>query len=195
MACGVLRSRLGLPATVPIIGIVARLVAVKDHATLLRAFALVLRAHPDARLVLIGDGPLRDDLAALTRVLGLIDRVHFCGDLDATPALYADLDIFVLSSRAEGTSIALLEAMAAGRCCVATAVGGTPDVLAQGGCGILVATEAPGILADAIIGALSDGAHREALGRAARGRAVAHYSVRRMAEEYLQVYEDALNAP
>jgi glycosyltransferase involved in cell wall biosynthesis len=113
-------------------GIAARLVAAKDHYTLLRAFTMVLRELPNAELAIAGDGPLRKELEAFTRDLNLIDRVSFVGALPDTPAFLSELDIFVLSSLSEGLPIALLEAMAAGLPIVSTRAGGVNEVAVEG---------------------------------------------------------------
>ena len=117
------RARLGLPLDGPIVGCVGRLVPVKDHDTLFRAARRVLAARPDATFVLAGDGELRDRLQReAIELLG--DRVRFLGWVHDLPALYAAFDVVVLTSKLEGTPVALIEAAAAGRPVVATNVGG-----------------------------------------------------------------------
>ncbi len=172
----------------PVVGIVARFADVKDHATLLDAFAIVHRARPDAVLALIGDGPLRPVLAAQVAALGLGQAVQFTGAASDMPPVYRDLDIFVLCSVAEGTSISILEAMASGRAIVATAVGGTPMLLDHGRAGMLVPPGNPAALADALLELLADPGQRTALGRAARERAEAVFSQRTMVDRYLELY-------
>ena len=113
-------------------GTAARLVPVKDHYSLLRAFATVIRDIPQAELAIAGDGPLRQELEAFTRKLNITDRVNFVGALPDTPKFLSDLDIFVLSSLSEGMPISLLEAMAAGLPIVSTRAGGVDEVAIEG---------------------------------------------------------------
>ena len=113
-------------------GTAARLVPVKDHYTLLRAFAAVVQEVPHAELAIAGDGPLRKELEAFTKELNLTDRVTFTGALPDTPKFLSELDIFVLSSLSEGLPISLLEAMAAGLPVVSTRAGGVDEVAVEG---------------------------------------------------------------
>ncbi len=167
------RARLGLahPADGgqgPVVGTVGNFTAKKDHATLVRALA---RLGPEVRLVLVGLGPLEEELRALVAREGLGGRVTFAGSRDDVAALLPAFDVFALSSRYEGLPIALLEAMAAGRACVATAVGGVPEVIEDGADGVLVAPGDPEALAGALAALLDDPARRARLGARAAARA------------------------
>lgn len=113
-------------------GTAARLVPVKDHFTLLRAFAAVAQEVPHSELAIAGDGPLRNDLEAFTQELNISHRVTFAGALPDTPGFLSGLDIFVLSSLSEGLPISLLEAMAAGLPVVSTRAGGVDEVAVEG---------------------------------------------------------------
>jgi glycosyltransferase involved in cell wall biosynthesis len=113
-------------------GTAARLVPVKDHYSLLRAFATVVRDIPHAELAIAGDGPLRQELEAFTKKLNLTDRVTFIGALPDTSKFLNELDVFVLSSLSEGMPISLLEAMAAGLPIVSTRAGGVDEVAIEG---------------------------------------------------------------
>ena len=115
-----------------LLGMVARFDPVKDHASLVEAFAQVRRNREDVALVLIGDGPEREIIRELVAHLGLTHDVLFAGDRTDMPEVYRALDVFVLSSHAEGTSMSILEAMASGLPIVATDVGGTPHLLGPG---------------------------------------------------------------
>lgn len=185
---GVLRAAFGIDEGAPLVGIVARLEPVKNHAMLIDAFALVHLRHPDAVLALVGDGLLRSDLTAQVIGLGLERVVRFAGAMSDMPPIYRDIDIFVLSSVAEGTSISILEAMASARCIVGTAVGGTPMLLDQGRAGVLVPPSDPRALADALIRLLADRAGRAELAAAARMRAENVFSERTMVDRYLELY-------
>jgi glycosyltransferase involved in cell wall biosynthesis len=190
-APGSLRARLGLAAGEPLVGIVARLVPLKSHALLLDAFERVARDVPDAHLAIIGDGPLRDDLAARIAAMTAGPRVHLLGALHDLDRAYPDLDVFVLPSTMEGTSISILEAMASGACVVATAVGGTPDLLDRGAAGVLVPSGDVEALAAALRAALTDRARRASLAAIARQRVVDHFSLAAMLDRYERLYRGA----
>jgi len=119
--------------------------------------------------------------------LDLVDTVHFLGYRDDVPDLYAAADAFVLSSRSEGLPMVVLEAMMAGLPVVATRVGGVPD--AVGDCGLLVEPERPRALAEGMGYLMDDGALAADLGRRGRERALHHYSLDRMVDRYIEVYE------
>lgn len=162
------RRRFKLPAEGRLVGTVGRLVAVKNHALLLRAFASVTKKAPDAHLAIAGEGELRNRLVALAADLGLSDSVSF---LPATPDIaqfYGALDCFVLSSASEGLPLTLLEAMAAGVPCVCTCVGGIPEVIEDGRSGFVVPKGSAEALSDRIAGVLLD--PDAAVGPAKRGR-------------------------
>jgi glycosyltransferase involved in cell wall biosynthesis len=155
---------------------------------LVRAFARLLETRPDAHLVIVGDGALRGDLEAQVASLGLTGRVHLPGMLTDLAPVYRDLDLFVLSSLAEGTSVSMLEAMASGRGCVATDVGGNSNLLGGGACGALVPSDDPEALAGALGALLADPAERDRLGAAARARVVARFSEAAMLDGYEALY-------
>jgi glycosyltransferase involved in cell wall biosynthesis len=185
---GILRKALGLGLDVPLVGCVARLDPVKNHALLLEAMALLVRQAPDARLVLMGDGPLREALRAQAEALGLGARVLLVGTLADMPAAYNDLDVFVLPSVSEGTSISVLEAMASGIPVVATAVGGTPWLLDGGACGTLVPSGDAAAMAEAIRGLLTDLARRTRMAQSARKRVLEEFGHAAMVRAYERLY-------
>lgn len=125
------RDRLGLPGDGAIVGWVGRLSEEKDPALALRAFAAL--SERDARLAFVGDGPLRASLEAQASALGVAARVHFAGAVPHASSLLTAFDVLVCSSRTEGTPMVLLEAASGGVPIVATAVGGVPALLADGG--------------------------------------------------------------
>ena len=126
---GRLRALTGAPAGVPLVGTVGRLCEVKHHALLLDAVARLRADGVAFHLAVIGDCHLRPTLEAQARRLGIADAVTFTGFRDDVESLYADLDVVALTSRAEGTPVTLLEAMAARRAVAATAVGGVVDLM------------------------------------------------------------------
>ncbi|GGQ93626.1 glycosyltransferase [Kitasatospora griseola] len=162
------RAELGLPEDALVIGTVGNLTAKKDQASLLTAFALLRRTRPDARLVLVGAGPLE---ARLRELAG--DGVLFAGSRGDVPALLPGWDVFCLSSRQEGLPVALMEAMTTGLPSVVTRVGGMPEVLDDGVEGRLVPPGDPAELAAALGGLAADPGLRERMGAAARERSKA----------------------
>lgn len=186
-----LRTALAIDNECAVIGNVARLDPVKNHELLLDAFALLRARVPDATLVIVGDGALRGTLARRIAALGLDSRVHLVGSVGDVAQVYRDFDLFVLSSRGEGTSMSVLEAMSSGVCVIATAVGGTPDVLDHGRCGQLVRSD-PTDLACAIETLLRDSRRRRNLAAAARERVVTHYSQTAMVDAYEDLYYSRL---
>jgi glycosyltransferase involved in cell wall biosynthesis len=164
-AVATFRSELGIPADALVAGCIARLVGVKDHATLLRAVARVRLERP-VHLVLVGDGDRRDQLVALAAELGIANRVHFAGYRPNLPNLNQAFDVAVLASRSEGFSNSVVEAMAAGRAVVATGVGGNADAVSAT-TGFLVPPAEPGAFAAALQRVLGDEPLRRRMGSAA----------------------------
>jgi len=165
---GELRRELGVPPRARLVGSVGRLVAIKDLGTLLRSMVQLSATQPDAILLVVGDGPDRPALEMEAERLGLGSRARFLGFRDDLERIYADLDVAVNCSLNEGTPVALIEAMASGVPVLATAVGGTPDLLDEGRLGRLVPPGDPNALARALAESLSggdDSAQKAALAR------------------------------
>ena len=186
-------SAAGIRADVPLALAIGRLIAQKDHATLLRGFARVHARRPEARLAILGSGPLEGDTLALAEELGLTDVVVLPGRTDIRDWLER-ADVFVHTSRWEGFGIVLLEAMLASLPVVATSVSAVPEVVADGKTGILVAAGDADAVGNALLELLDDPARAQALGAAGRERARREFSVARMAERTIAVYRDALVA-
>ena len=175
------------PAAPPLLAMVARLEAHKDHPTLLRALALLRDQGLPLRLWLVGDGSRRPQLQALIRALRLHGRVRLLGTRRDIPCLLARLQLFVFAAGPdEGFGIALAEAMATGVPVVATAVPACRELLAGGRCGLLVPPASPAALAAAIRAALADPAAARRRAAAARRRARRRYGVPAMARAYGQ---------
>ena len=134
----------GLPAGRRFITTIARFHPVKDHATLIRAFAKIAARFPDVDLLLAGEGPLKHDLESLAATLKVTDRVRFLGVRRDVPALLKATTIFALTSVSEGASLTVLEAMAAGRPIVLTDVGGNPELVRRDVDGLLAAARRRG---------------------------------------------------
>jgi glycosyltransferase involved in cell wall biosynthesis len=190
------KRALGLHPVRPVLGAVGRLEARKGHDLLLDALHVMRTLAPAHRpqLLLVGDGPLRSALERRTGELGLARDVMFAGSLsDVRPALAA-IDLFVLPSRAEGMSNALLEAMAAARPVVATAVGGTSEVLDADRTGVLVRPDDPEALAAAVLGLLAEPVRCARLGAAARQAVEDRFGARRMISRLEELYTERLAA-
>jgi glycosyltransferase involved in cell wall biosynthesis len=192
---GILRTRYALEPHACVFGHVGRLVPVKNHALLFKAFARVLKRHPHIALVLIGDGVLRASLEELARQLGIDRRVHFFGETSDPSDVYREFDAFLLPSLAEGTSMSILEAMATGLPVVGSAVGGTPALLAHGEAGLLVPPNDADALAAALDTIASNAEIRRQLGLKARHRAVSHYSHEHVASRYERLYAASTTSP
>ena len=185
------RARLGVSRESPLVGLVARYHPMKDHATFIKAAAIVAGQRPDVHFVMAGLGVTRDN-AALTETLEkakLLASTHLCGEVEDVAELYAGLDIAVCSSYSEAFPNVIGEAMSCGVPCVATAVGDTADLV--GTTGRIVPPRDGQALAAALLELLGfDRAARGALGRAARERIVSEYSLDRAVARYEQLYED-----
>jgi sugar transferase (PEP-CTERM/EpsH1 system associated) len=186
------RAALGLPPQGPLIGAVGRLATQKDYPTLLEAFAATLATVPEARLVIAGGGPLRAELEARAAALGLADRVSFLGPRADMPALYQALDVFVSTSRWEGLSNVLLEAMATGLPAVATRVEGVARVITEEQDGLIVAPGDRAATSAALVRVLREPGLAARLGAAARAKVQREFSLPRMVAEYEALYDELL---
>jgi glycosyltransferase involved in cell wall biosynthesis len=180
------RRRLGLPQSTPIVAIVARLVPVKNISLFLRALAIV---NEPVLAVIVGDGEERAALEAHTKALGIELRVRFLGWQRDIAAVYAAADIVALTSLNEGSPVSLIEAMAAGRAVVSTAVGGVPDVVTDGVSGVLVPSGDAEELAGVISALLREPERRHRLGQAARQAAYPLYDVSRLLTDVTRLYQ------
>ncbi len=187
---GVLRAEAGIPEGAPLVGMVGRLVPIKDVPTFLEAARIVRAKRDDARFALVGDGEERPALESLCRERGLDGSVTFFGWRRDLAAVYGDLDVVVNASRNEGTPVALIEALAAARPVVATRVGGTPDLLGGGERGRLVPPGEPEALAEAVLETLdqSEAARRRAL--AGREHVLARHSSDRLVRDVDALYRE-----
>jgi sugar transferase (PEP-CTERM/EpsH1 system associated) len=188
------RLTLGLPVEGLIIGTAGRLVPVKDQASLLDAFARLKAEGIGFTGVIAGEGPLRAELEARARANGLSDCVRFLGHRPDVERVFAALDVFVLSSRSEGLSNTILEAMASRLPIVATRVGGADELVDDGATGLLVAPESPDALSVALGRLVGDAALREAMGAAGRRRALGRFTLDRMVRTYEHLYRELAGA-
>jgi glycosyltransferase involved in cell wall biosynthesis len=186
------RAELGISESDRVVGAVGSLYPVKGHRYLVAAMADVLQKAPNTWLLLAGRGELEQELKEEAQRLGIAERVRFLGLRQDVPKLLAVMDVFVLPSLSEGLSIALLEAMRAGRPVVATRVGGNPELVIEGKTGFLVAAEDAPALAQAILKLLEDSNQAKTFGARARRLVEQQYTLDRMADEYLQLYQQAM---
>ncbi len=182
------RAQLGLDNDLLAVFHVARFHPVKDHATSIHAFALAHDQHPNARLVLIGDG---DDRSAMERFAwdqGVAEHCLFLGVRDDVDRLLPAADVFILSSLSEGVSVTLLEAMAAQVPIVATEVGGNGEIIEHGRNGLLSPRQDPHALAANLITLLDNPDMRRRAGEAGRKRLLKHFTQQRMHDAYARLY-------
>ncbi len=186
------RQALGVDDGTLLVGSVGRMHPVKGFDLLIDAFARVRERLPHSLLVLAGDGAIRRELEQQVQERGLAKSVRFLGDRRDVPDLLAAFDLFVLASRQEAFGIVLTEAMAAQRPVVATAVGGTPEVVLDGETGLLVPPEDPAALAAAIERLLGDEPLRDRLVQAAYARVCEHFSAAKAVAAYERIYSELL---
>lgn len=173
---------------ISVIGMVARLDEIKDHDTLLRAFAIVRQTAPATRLLIIGDGPLRAALEALSQSLGIGEHVDFLGRRTDVEALLEKLDLFVFATtRDEGFGIVLIEAMAKRVPIVASDVPACREVLDGGTVGLLVAAGDPQATAEGILKLVRHPDQATALAERAHDRVVAQYSIAAAAAKWRKI--------
>jgi sugar transferase (PEP-CTERM/EpsH1 system associated) len=175
-----------------VLGIVARLAEVKDHATLFQACRILCEREIDFVLMVVGDGPLKDKLEIFTDSLGLSKKILFLGARRDIPDLMNVMDIFALSSISEGISLTLIEAMACRLPIVTTNVGGNPEVVLEGKTGFLVPPQNAEALADKLEILIKKPELRKRMGDAGRDRAVKNFSMQQAVHNYEMCYRNIL---
>ncbi len=186
------RSDWGIPAAAFVIGTVARLAPVKNHVLLLNAMTLL---PAEIHLVLVGDGPSRSSLEQAAAALGVLDRVHFAGELVTPINLHQFFDVSVLCSLSEGFPNSIIEAMAAARPVIATPVGGVVDVVEEGVTGLLRPADDPAAMAEAIARLRTDPVLRRHLGEAGRSFVSSRYDQDRVIGMLTEVYRSMSRLP
>jgi len=181
-----------------LIGTVGRIQPVKDHANLLRSFAIAIQEHAELanrlRLAIVGDGPLRAQMQTLAGELGISDRVWMPGERSDVPNVMRGLHCFTLPSLSEGISYTLLEAMASGLPVVATDVGGNGELVQTNRTGLMVPPANPQALSRALVEVASDPAQARQMGNAGRKFVEARFSQKAMLSAYQRVYDQQLGA-
>jgi len=194
---GFLRKRIGLQKDVFLVGIVGRLVPVKNHELFLNAAKIVAGncRHKNVRFVIIGDGEIdyRKSLEKKAEELDLTQKVIFAGWQEEMASVYQDLDLLVLTSLNEGTPVTIIEAMAAGCPVVSTDVGGVADVVEHGISGLLAPSGDAEALADHMLKLLEDDKLREEIEQNAKEKVLEKYSVARLHDDLRELYMQILN--
>ena len=187
------RAALGIPAEAAVVSTAGRLTAIKRYDLFLDTARLVADRHSEALFLVAGDGELRAALEAQTRANGIADRVSFLGwrrDLDT---LYAASDVFLLTSRNEGTPVALIESLAAGVPGVSTDVGGVRDVIDSDRVGLLAPFGDARALADHVQALLADRDRRRRMGEAGRQAVASRYGLDRLIGDVERLYRELLH--
>jgi glycosyltransferase involved in cell wall biosynthesis len=182
-------TELWLPPHAPVVGNVAALVAHKGQRYLIEAVPVIVHRLPDVQVLLFGEGELRSQLQRQIKALGLDHHVRLVGFQPNVLALIKSLDVFVMSSITEGLGTSILDAMASSKPVVATDAGGIPEVVEHGVTGLLVPAQKPAAMAEAILRLLNDAPLRTQMGNAGLERVRARFSVDRMVDQTLAVYE------
>jgi glycosyltransferase involved in cell wall biosynthesis len=192
--CCTLAEEYGMEPGSKIVGVVARLDPEKGHPTLIEAWPAVLRAVPDAYLLVVGEGARREDLERLARELRIAHRVVFTGRRDDVPAVTAALDVAVLPSYREAQGLTILEAMALSRPVVASNVGGIPEMIEDGVTGLLVPPNDPAALAAAIVRLLTDHPFADTIGRAGHDLVHDRFCIELMVKAVEEIYDEGARA-
>ena len=188
-----LRTELGINPADPIVGVVARLTEQKGHCYLLQAMRFLLDEIPSIHLVIVGNGELRSSLERLSVELAVTEHVHFVGFRSDVPNLMHEFDIVVLPSLFEGFGLVLLEAMAAAKPIVATRVSAIPEIVLDGKTGLLVPPRAPVALSKALRQVIMNPDLAGDLGGCGRRRLEQHFSVKKMVEDTIRIYQSVLS--
>ncbi len=186
------RAEWGIPSEAPLVGTIAVFRPQKRLHDWLEAAARIRRAVPEARFLIVGEGPLREELEAKKGALGLDEAVTFAGFQEDVKPYLAALDVYLMSSEREGLPIALLEAMSMGCPVTSTAVGGIPGVVREGEDGFLVEMGDAEALAQAALKLVKDAGRRQEMGRSARRQIQENFSMERMARQLEALYTDVL---
>ncbi|MCW5787605.1 MAG: glycosyltransferase family 4 protein [Nitrospira sp.] len=188
------RKELGLPEDHQIVGVVGNLYPVKGHQYLIEAIPAVLKTCPNTSFVFAGRGQLESELKAQACRLGVDERVHFLGLRQDIPRILAMLDLFVLPSLSEGLSMAILEAMIAGKPVVATQVGGNPELVINEETGFLVPPRDSQALGDKLIVSLTNTQQSAEFAERGKRRAEGLFSLRSMVSSYQSLYDQCLKS-
>ena len=186
------RKEFNIPRQSPVIGAIGRLFPQKGHRYLLEAVAMIKDEFPGLRLLIVGDGPLLNELTEYTKAGNISENVIFTGSRRDIPGVLAAMDIFVFPSLWEGFGNALIEAMAAGKPVVATDIPAAREILNAEDMAMIVSTEDPSAIAGALTRLITDRPFAAALGFKARQRALASFTISRVFDTYRSLFESIL---
>ena len=186
------RDALGIAAAVPVVTTVGRLTAIKQQQLFLAAARAIVDRHQTAVLLVAGEGELRASLEAEARRLAIADRVQFLGWRRDLPTLYAATDVFLLTSRNEGTPVALIEAMAAGCAGVSTDVGGVQDVIPEASVGRVAPFGDVDGLAAHVLELIDHPDERRRIGERGRAFVVERFGIERLLVDIDRMYRELL---
>jgi glycosyltransferase involved in cell wall biosynthesis len=171
-----------------VIGTVARLDHIKNQKMMIKALKIVHKTHPNTFLLIVGDGPERKRLEKIAHELKLSAHMIFTGFRQDTQLFYKNMDIFLLTSFSEGTAMTLLEAMVSGLPCIATNVGGNPEIVKDTETGFIIPSDDERALADKIDLLLANNKLKQIMSNNARQRYAANYTVEKMVKKYETIY-------
>lgn len=186
------RIELGIPRDATIMGTVARLDPVKNQRMMIKAFAQVLKSHENTWLLIVGDGPDRQMLECLARELRIAHRVAFTGFQDRPVGYLCAMDIFLLSSHTEGTSMTLLEAMSLGIPAVVTSVGGNLEIVQNHVSGMLTSSDEVSMFAKAISQLIENPSTANEMGRQSAEVFRKRFSIETMINAYINEYQSLI---
>jgi len=182
------KRELGLSPDQKVIGMIARLDPIKNHWCLLRAMQRIAREFQNVVLLIVGDGPLKEELISMIRDYGLQGRVFLLGARDDIPRILTAIDIFVICSKSEGLPMTLIEAMASGKAIVASRIGGIPEIIKNKINGILVSSGNPEELAESISSLINKPELMEELGLVAKKTFCSRFTLQSMVQSYEDIY-------
>ena len=173
-----------------VFGTISRLDPIKNQMMMISAFQKVQQSHPQSKLLIIGDGPIRENLEQHTAELGLKDSVIFTGFIVNPQRYFCLMDIFLLPSLSEGTSMTLLEAMAFSIPCIVTNVGGNPEIVINNESGLVVPNDDAESLTKAMCLLLTDKELASSLGTQGQHRYQDVFTIEKMVNAYQAIYMD-----
>jgi sugar transferase (PEP-CTERM/EpsH1 system associated) len=188
------RNSLGIQPSEIVLGTVARLSKEKDQCTLIDAFAQINKIIPQTKLLIVGEGAMRDKLEDHAKERRILDNVMFLGSRTDVAEILAVLDVFVLTSLTEGISISLLEAMASGKPVIVTSVGGNPEVVTGGIDGILVPPKDAVKIAEAAVSLLTNSGLMQKMGQMARTHVRERFDLCQMVKQYEELYHSCFKS-
>ena len=189
------RKQLGIPEEAKVIVWVGRLTPIKQPEVFLDAAKLIKLRHPQAIFLVVGDGELRSEVESKARALKMANDIRFLGWRGDLPTIYAASNLSLLTSRNEGTPVAIIEAMASGLPSVSPNVGGVRDVITDPSVGTIVEEGSPESLAATACALLDSPDHCRQIGESSRSSAVGRFGFARLVSDITALYHGLLNLP